>query len=184
MAKGGGSWKVAYADFVTAMMAFFLVMWIGAQDVKVRQSVANYFIDPSGVSKRPAKTASVLDATEAGPVPEDTKVIGGRGTRIPTSADPPSPGTAAVMNWIGSDPQRAAYWKGEAERCRAAATARKAVNDPRTPEDVAVLNLKQLLEGELGRGIPETTPDVSKDLLYSAFKEVNWELVAKRLLGE
>ena len=48
MAGGGGAWKVAYADFVTAMMAFFLVMWIGAQDVKVRQSVANYFVDPSG----------------------------------------------------------------------------------------------------------------------------------------
>ena len=28
---GGGSWKVAYADFVTAIMAFFLVMWIIAQ---------------------------------------------------------------------------------------------------------------------------------------------------------
>ena len=28
---GGGAWKVAYADFVTAMMAFFMVMWITAQ---------------------------------------------------------------------------------------------------------------------------------------------------------
>jgi chemotaxis protein MotB len=29
---GGGAWKVAYADFVTAMMAFFLVMWIVARE--------------------------------------------------------------------------------------------------------------------------------------------------------
>ena len=33
---GGGAWKVAYADFVTAMMAFFLVMWITGQSKAVR----------------------------------------------------------------------------------------------------------------------------------------------------
>ena len=60
---GGGSWKVAYADFVTAMMAFFLVMWIGAQDVKVRQSVANYFVDPAGVNKKPVSGGKPLEDT-------------------------------------------------------------------------------------------------------------------------
>jgi chemotaxis protein MotB len=45
---GGGAWKVAYADFVTAMMAFFLVMWIVAQNKPVREAVAGYFRDPSG----------------------------------------------------------------------------------------------------------------------------------------
>ncbi len=40
----GGSWKVAYADFVTAMMALFLVLWLLSQaDQKLKQSVANYF---------------------------------------------------------------------------------------------------------------------------------------------
>jgi chemotaxis protein MotB len=34
--KGGGAWKVAYADFVTAMMAFFMVMWLISQDEKVK----------------------------------------------------------------------------------------------------------------------------------------------------
>ncbi len=34
MAGGGGAWKVAYADFVTAMMAFFMVMWLTAADSK------------------------------------------------------------------------------------------------------------------------------------------------------
>jgi chemotaxis protein MotB len=42
----GGAWKVAYADFVTAMMAFFLVMWIVAQSEATRASVAAYFRDP------------------------------------------------------------------------------------------------------------------------------------------
>jgi chemotaxis protein MotB len=42
----GGAWKVAYADFVTAMMAFFLVMWLVAQSQGVREAVAGYFKDP------------------------------------------------------------------------------------------------------------------------------------------
>lgn len=40
----GGAWKVAYADFVTAMMAFFLLMWLlGATDEKDRKAIADYF---------------------------------------------------------------------------------------------------------------------------------------------
>ena len=44
--KGGGAWKVAYADFVTAMMAFFLVMWIVAQNEQVKEAIAHHFSDP------------------------------------------------------------------------------------------------------------------------------------------
>lgn len=44
-AKGGGAWKVAYADFVTAMMAFFLVMWLMGADEETREAVAEYFRD-------------------------------------------------------------------------------------------------------------------------------------------
>src|SRR4026209_1585611 len=42
----GGAWKVAYADFVTAMMAFFLVMWITAQNDQVKKAIAHHFTDP------------------------------------------------------------------------------------------------------------------------------------------
>jgi chemotaxis protein MotB len=42
----GGAWKVAYADFVTAMMAFFLVMWLAAQDSRIRTAIAGYFQEP------------------------------------------------------------------------------------------------------------------------------------------
>jgi chemotaxis protein MotB len=43
----GGAWKVAYADFVTAMMALFLVLWLVSQaDTKLKQSIANYFKSP------------------------------------------------------------------------------------------------------------------------------------------
>ena len=54
----GGAWKVAYADFVTAMMAFFMVMWlVGALTTKQREAVSDYFKNPSplvGTSPAPA----------------------------------------------------------------------------------------------------------------------------------
>lgn len=46
----GGAWKVAYADFVTAMMAFFIVMWILASSEEVKKAVAAYFDDPGAFS--------------------------------------------------------------------------------------------------------------------------------------
>jgi chemotaxis protein MotB len=42
----GGAWKVAYADFVTAMMALFIVLWIVGQSEAVKQAVSAYFKDP------------------------------------------------------------------------------------------------------------------------------------------
>ncbi|MCX7984374.1 MAG: OmpA family protein [Bacteroidetes bacterium] len=42
----GGAWKVAYADFVTAMMALFIVLWIVGQSKQVKEAVAGYFKDP------------------------------------------------------------------------------------------------------------------------------------------
>ena len=43
---GGGAWKVAYADFVTAMMALFMVLWISAQDKKILVATSRYFQSP------------------------------------------------------------------------------------------------------------------------------------------
>lgn len=53
-AHHGGAWKVAYADFVTAMMALFIVLWILGQSEEVRQGVAGYFNDPTAVGKKGA----------------------------------------------------------------------------------------------------------------------------------
>jgi chemotaxis protein MotB len=48
----GGAWKVAYADFVTAMMALFLVLWLTAQDTKIKEAVERAFRNPfSAVTK-------------------------------------------------------------------------------------------------------------------------------------
>lgn len=47
----GGAWKVAYADFVTAMMALFIVLWLLASSEQVKKAVASYFLDPSGKTR-------------------------------------------------------------------------------------------------------------------------------------
>jgi len=48
----GGAWKVAYADFVTAMMALFIVLWLMNSSKEVKDSVSGYFNDPEGFSKK------------------------------------------------------------------------------------------------------------------------------------
>ena len=55
----GGAWKVAYADFVTALMSLFIVLWLMNQSEQVKKAVAGYFNDPKG-------TASLLGTTVSG----------------------------------------------------------------------------------------------------------------------
>ncbi len=67
----GGAWKVAYADFVTAMMAFFIVMWILASSAEVKEQVSGYFQEPgiftyeSGKNAVPVKI-EIMPATKSG----------------------------------------------------------------------------------------------------------------------
>jgi chemotaxis protein MotB len=48
----GGAWKVAYADFVTAMMALFIVLWLMNSSQQVQKVIGGYFKDPTGTSKK------------------------------------------------------------------------------------------------------------------------------------
>jgi chemotaxis protein MotB len=48
----GGAWKVAYADFVTAMMALFIVLWLLNSSKQIQVAVGGYFKDPTGTSKK------------------------------------------------------------------------------------------------------------------------------------
>src|SRR5947208_1483474 len=59
-AHHGGAWKVAYADFVTAMMALFIVLWLLNTSKPVKDAIAGYFRDPSG-------TAGKLGTSAEGP---------------------------------------------------------------------------------------------------------------------
>jgi chemotaxis protein MotB len=70
----GGSWKVAYADFVTAMMALFLCLWLTAQDTKIKDAVERAFRNPfsavnkesTGIIPNDEKDASSSSSQEGG----------------------------------------------------------------------------------------------------------------------
>jgi chemotaxis protein MotB len=62
----GGAWKVAYADFVTAMMALFIVLWLMNSSKPVQEAVGGYFRDPRGVAQK--KGSALGGAGENSPV--------------------------------------------------------------------------------------------------------------------
>ena len=94
----GGSWKVAYADFVTAMMAFFLLMWLmGAANQEQKAAISEYFRNPSaeiGTSPTPSASTSAVQ----GPGGASTSVIDMGGgaplaaeqTAVSDTVEPPS----------------------------------------------------------------------------------------------
>ena len=62
----GGAWKVAYADFVTAMMAFFLLMWlINTTDPEQKRGIAEYFA-PASVAPTTSGSGGILGGTSLG----------------------------------------------------------------------------------------------------------------------
>src|SRR5689334_6283325 len=68
---GGGAWKVAYADFVTSMMALFIVLWIvSSSDQELKAGVARYFRDPAVFDSSrgliPVKDGGVLSVSTPG----------------------------------------------------------------------------------------------------------------------
>lgn len=70
----GGAWKVAYADFVTAMMALFLVLWLVSQaDVKLKEAIANYFKSPGVFSSMKGGILSRSKNMSKEPNPQDNE---------------------------------------------------------------------------------------------------------------
>lgn len=62
----GGAWKVAYADFVTAMMAFFLLMWLlNSTSPEQKQGIADYFA-PASISSTTSGSGGILGGTSLG----------------------------------------------------------------------------------------------------------------------
>jgi chemotaxis protein MotB len=74
----GGAWKVAYADFVTAMMAFFMVMWLMGSDEETKKAVADYFNNPD----------KYISASKDGPNPFDKDRLKGNPGGFPEDVIP------------------------------------------------------------------------------------------------
>ena len=84
----GGAWKVAYADFVTAMMAFFLLMWlINTTDPEQKRGIAEYFA-PSSVSATSSGSGGLLGGTSLG---DDVGAKGAGSNSMIEQLAPPAP---------------------------------------------------------------------------------------------
>lgn len=93
----GGSWKVAFADFATAMMAFFLLMWLmGSTTEEQRGAISEYFNNPSAV---PGTSTAPSPTSIQGPGGASTSMIQmGGGMELHTSSDNPDAPQAEVVN--------------------------------------------------------------------------------------
>lgn len=84
----GGAWKVAYADFVTAMMAFFLLMWlINTTDPEQKRGIAEYFA-PASVSQTTSGSGGILGGTSLG---DDAGAKGAGSVSVITQLAPEAP---------------------------------------------------------------------------------------------
>jgi chemotaxis protein MotB len=91
---GGGAWKVAYADFVTAMMAFFMVMWLVGQKEDLKEAVAHHFNHPfESFPEEPDDDASGAGGPRAGKEGKRQKGYAHRMslTKSPTDPEAPKP---------------------------------------------------------------------------------------------
>jgi len=62
----GGAWKVAFADFVTALMALFIVLWVIGQSKEVREYVSEYFRDPGAFNSKTKATIITANVQSLG----------------------------------------------------------------------------------------------------------------------
>jgi len=186
--KGGGAWKVAYADFVTAMMAFFLVMWIAGQDDKVKRAVGFYFQNPfanseAGISKTAPRTGSVPEFRVAGSIPQSESITLGRGRNSYNQRDEKSMATKLIGNWVFSDKEANKYWREQTLQHRVLAKESPEVLNKRdTVESVANQMLAKKLKDEILRDVPPQASKLYKDLFYETTADVNWTQIAQDLL--
>ncbi|MEO1122184.1 MAG: flagellar motor protein MotB, partial [Pseudomonadota bacterium] len=90
--KKGGVWKIAHADFMTAMMAFFLIMWlVNATDEEIKKSIANYF-NPLNLMAAPSDRRGVMDPTVDARPPDSGEEAGQTTGSRPLAADTPGDG--------------------------------------------------------------------------------------------
>ena len=186
--KGGGAWKVAYADFVTAMMAVFMVMWICSQDQKFRQSVARYFNNPAnigsiGSSSKSSRSGTIFESPEGGDLPGADSVSMGRGREAYTHNGTPSRATKLVGDWLHQDSENYDFWKGQAKRARLSAGLDAKSKNKKEQLDSATLNLSRQLREEVIQGIPTQVKGIYQEFLFRALGEVNWGELAEDLIA-
>jgi chemotaxis protein MotB len=187
----GGAWKVAYADFVTAMMAFFLLMWlINTTSPEQKRGIADYFA-PASVSETTSGAGGILNGTALGD--DGAKGAGSADiieSKAPESRNPADGNRSEAAKTEGGDPtveamREALQKQEEASFASAAQSLRQALQDmPELAElsknimvDVTPEGLRIQLIDQEGRSMfneGQTQPnDRAKLLLRAVSKVIN-----------
>jgi chemotaxis protein MotB len=139
-AAHGGAWKIAYADFVTAMMAFFLLMWLlGSTSEGDKKGLSDYFNAPLKVALQGGSGAGASNSILSG---------GGKDLTRTTGQSPAGEGEDPIRRKMAADIMRAEVAKQEAKKMDALSAKISAVisNSPKLAEFQSQIRL-------------ETTPD-------------------------
>ena len=151
----GGAWKVAYADFVTAMMAFFLLMWlINTTSPEQKRGIADYFA-PASVSESTSGSGGILGGTALGD--QGAKSDGAQS--VVQQLAPEAPQTAEEAG--KSQKSGSAGGQGTAEDAAAQASAKKEADDFQS----AAQSLRQAMQS-----LPELA-ELSKQVLIDETPE-------------
>lgn len=190
MAGGGGAWKVAYADFVTAMMAFFLVMWLVSQNDKIKEAVANYFVDPMGYeavgsSTKPVEQGSLMESSSNGSVPNTQTLATGRGRRSYTNPDQVSAhATQMVSSWLRTDEDALEGWLDRAQEIRSSVSESEDGDKPVEKQDaITAQRLSEEMREKILQGIPKDADGIYFDMLNDSLSNVNWGEIAEDMLS-
>ena len=123
----GGAWKVAYADFVTAMMAFFLLMWlINTTSPEQKKGIADYFA-PASVSETTSGSGGILGGTALGQ--DGDKNAGTQSVVQQTSTQTTDQTDTSSAKSTGQGSQAASDQKDDAALQSAAASLKQALQD-------------------------------------------------------
>lgn len=185
---GGGAWKVAYADFVTAMMAFFLVMWIVAQDKSIKTEVSHYFVDPLGNHPigRPSKSSSqgsLIETSTSGSVPEAESVAVGRGRHSNSDEKRDSQATVMVEKWLRTDDEQLDYWIEKAQATRKAVVKKSTIVTSQSEiEEEAAQKLASEMKNEVESKIPKECEGIYRDMLIESLQHIKWQEVAEDIM--
>ena len=139
-AAHGGAWKIAYADFVTAMMAFFLLMWLlGSTSEGDKKGLSDYFNAPLKVALQGGSGAGASNSILSG---------GGKDLTRSTGQSPAGEGEDPIRRKMAADIMRAEVAKQETKKMEALSAKISAVisNNPKLAEFQSQIRL-------------ETTPD-------------------------
>jgi flagellar motor protein MotB len=183
---------VAYADFVTAMMAFFMVMWICAQDQQTRESVQHYFNEPFqffkdsvGQSRTPDKMGALFNQKNTGEVPNKEEVAMGRGRQSFSQNSTASRATKKVNDWLHGNDKAAQHWQAEAvEALKKASLSVDRPEDQALVEDKAAEILGDRMREQMKADLSskKSGDSLHDDLLCEVLTDVNWTEIAEELL--